>query len=134
MYCKNCGRENNNIDKFCNNCGENLYENKELTLPKEKKNKLSHTTLSLLSLIFCAFKIAVIVLPDKLIYLSFLRNIPWILISLVLAIVSRCKYKDTMSLIMIIIDIVLIILLLIVMIIMTFFLLNLFKLITMGCN
>ena len=40
--------------------------------------------------------------------LNFLRYLPYVLVALILAIISKCKYNDKLSLIMIIIDAVLI--------------------------
>lgn len=137
MYCNKCGRENNNTNKFCISCGKKLETNKvniEQSIKEPKKTRLGHTTLSLLSLIFCILQFVISFIASKVNFLEFLNNIPFILISLVLAIISRCIYKDTMSLVMIIIDSVLMVLMIIgIILLMIFFVAALEELAT-GCS
>ena len=137
MYCKKCGKENESVSKFCKNCGEKI-ETKELNQNTSNnivdKEKIGSTTLSIISLIFCVLQFVATFIASKVSYLEFLSNIPWIIISLILAIISRCKYKDTMSLVMIIIDSVLIVLMIIGVIILFWFFANLFEIALTGCS
>ena len=130
MYCNKCGKENNNTNKFCIGCGEKLENN----IIDEKKEKKGYSNLSIVSLIFCILQFVLTFISSKIEFLSFLSNIPWILISLVLAIISRCIHKDTMSLIMIIIDAILIVLLIILLIALMMFFAALFETLLTGCS
>ncbi|MBQ9071589.1 MAG: zinc ribbon domain-containing protein [Bacilli bacterium] len=135
MYCGNCGKENDNTSKFCENCGKNI-ERKEIIQDNNivDNKKIGSTTLSILSLVFCIVQVVSIFITNTFDGLDFLTSIPWIIVSLVLAIISRCKYKDTMSLVMIIIDSVLIVLMIIGAIILFWLFISLFEVLLTGCN
>lgn len=128
MYCSKCGKENNNTSNFCKSCGAKLEKVKNNT----KQN--NPPTLSILSLIFCILQFVATFIASKINYLDFLYNIPWVVISLVLAIISRCLYKDTLSLVLIIVDVVLIVLIIIGFILLFFFLISALETMLFGCS
>lgn len=135
MYCSKCGKENDNTGKFCGNCGEKIEIKEQVQNINIKNNKkMGSTNLSIISLIFCILQFAATFIASEIPILEFLYNIPWVLISLVLAIISRCKYKDTMSLVLIIIDSILIILMIIGVIILLWFFSSLFEIALTGCG
>ena len=83
----------------------------------EEKNKISSTKLSKVSLIFLILEFAVSFISEQVDALNFLNEIPYLIISLVLAIISQCKDKDKLSLAIIIVDSVLILLSIIILIV-----------------
>lgn len=105
MYCSKCGSKNEDISKFCINCGEKL----EITTAIGDNNinsekKLSKTNLSIASLV--CLVISVIATPaGYVIQIKRLYEVPWFFISLILAIISRVKYKDKMSKVLIVIHV-----------------------------
>jgi len=121
MFCSKCGNENNKESKYCAVCGASLLENQPIeqhqTNKKLENTRLSNTPLSFISLGCLIMQVIVLSFIKNIGILSFLTNIPWILISLVLAIISKCKNNDKLSGIMMIIDIIGIILFIIWMII-----------------
>ena len=121
MFCSKCGKENIKESKFCAGCGASLLDNQPIeqhqTNKNFKKTRLSNTPLSLISLGCLIMQVIVLSFVKNIGILSFLTNIPWILISLVLAIISKCKNNDKLSGIMIIINIIVIILFIIWMVI-----------------
>ena len=66
-----------------------------------KPEKKSNSNLSIISLIFLICEIVSGIF-------GILEFVPWIYVSLTLAIISKCKYNDKMSLVVLIIDIILI--------------------------
>lgn len=134
MYCSKCGKENNNTSKFCKNCGEQLEKEQVQNTNIANNKKLGNTNLSIISLIFCILQFVATFIASEVPILDFLYNIPWLLISLILAIISRCKYKDTMSLVLIIVDSILIVLMIIGAIILLCFFASLFEMAITGCS
>ena len=119
MYCIRCGKENNDNSNYCINCGNKLEVNK-YNISKEdtiKKDNLGYTNLSIASLICLIVRFFStfigIVLSSR-----WIIEIPWLLVSLVLSIISRVKYKDKMSKVLLIVDIVLMVIELILFIIL----------------
>ncbi len=83
--------------------------NQEKNINLEKTStRLAKTNLSLISLILTILQFVVPLITYFIDSLSFLGKIPYVIISLILAIISRCKYADKLSLIMIITDAVII--------------------------
>jgi len=117
MRCINCGIENEENNKFCINCGSKLQ------MSDKKNNKMP--TLSIVALIF--FIAQFLSFPLKFILGKFVLNMPYTLISLIFAIISRIKNNDKVSLVIIIVDYVIISLSIIFMIILFFFAAYLFK-------
>ena len=70
--------------------------------------QLGKTKLSLASLILTILQVVMPLLASFVKPLSFLGQLPYIIIALILAIISKCKYNDKLSLVMIVIDAVLI--------------------------
>ena len=70
--------------------------------------KLAKTKLSFASLILTILQFVIPFITSSVEQLSFLRKLPYVLVALILAIISKCKYNDKLSLTMIIIDSVLI--------------------------
>ena len=50
MYCKNCGKEIIEGEKFCKNCGEKILNNLILD---EKERIKNYIQLSIVSILFC---------------------------------------------------------------------------------
>lgn len=76
---------------------------------KTKDNiKLAKTKLSVASLILTILQAVMPLIASYIKQLNFLGNLPYVLAALILAIISKCKYNDKLSLIMIIVDAVLI--------------------------
>ena len=136
MYCSNCGKKNDNETKFCENCGNKLEVQKEIVnnnvINNNQKKKIP--VLSWLSLCFLFAKVAIIIycIFSNNYFNNYVSNydgiydyngmsglsyIPFLTTSLILSIVSRVKNKDTMSLVVMVIDIVLFALLIIMIII-----------------
>ena len=83
---------------------------------KEIKSKdiMKYSTLSIISSVMTGFKFIIVFIFPKIFninnsFMNFLNNIPFIIISLILAIISRCTKKDTLSKVIIIIDMIYII-------------------------
>ena len=137
MYCNKCGTKNENDSNYCINCGNKLENNNVIF--NNSNNSINNdgvvekTNLSIASLVCLGIKFLSV-------FVGFISSskwffeLPWLLISLVLAIISRVKYKDKMSKILIIVDSILlvieIILFIIVMIILTIFVSEMIE----GCN
>lgn len=137
MYCNKCGTKNENDSIYCVNCGNKLVNNNEIV--NNSNNSINSnglvekTNLSIASLVCLGIKFLSI-------FVGFVSSskwffeLPWLLISLVLAIISRVKYKDKMSKILIIVDSILlvieIILFIIIMIILSIFISE----VVGGCN
>ena len=107
MRCSKCDTELSENTKFCTKCGTKVGD----VVPSETSigEKVKKLTLSQWALGFLIIK--------GIIFLSFFSGIikndailafPGIVISLVLAIISRCRHKDKMSLFLIVIDSILI--------------------------
>ena len=108
MECKNCGKENDEGNMFCYNCGNPL---KEETIQKDNKKK--NSKLSWIALGFLIWQIIAPLFSNIFIVKNTIINIifefPWILVSLILTIVSRCIYKDKLSKYLLIIELILIV-------------------------
>lgn len=129
MYCNKCGKENNNANKFCISCGEKI----EVLDQTHNKEKIGSSNLSIISLVFCIVQFISTFIFSNIEFLKFFSKVPWIIISLILAIISKCKYNDRLSLIMIIIDIILIVLYIILIIIFFFLFISLIESLLEGC-
>lgn len=111
MNCNNCGYKNEKNSNFCMNCGvklENVQnieeEQAKVNDVKQKVSVLSWIAFSLLLIgIFCSICRFNINISNKNI-LYYIINLPWIVTSLILAIISRVKNKDKMSIVIVIID------------------------------
>lgn len=128
MFCSNCGKENSNDSKFCTNCGvklgqpiavsiENNLTNESVNLQSKNTNKKKIPTLSWISLGFLGMQLFCFLCQFngflyKCVYskLLFIFEFPYVIVSLILAIISRVKNKDKMSLVLIIVDTVVIVL------------------------
>ena len=151
MKCSKCGTKNDDNFKFCSNCGNKIEVkdeivntvviNEEKTINETKKKKIP--VLSWLAFYFLMAKILVTIISGVITYnmysnyesmldydslsyngltgLAFLRLIPFLTASLVLSIISRVKNKDTMSLVIMIIDIILIVLIIVAAILLMIF-------------
>lgn len=99
----------------------------------QDNRQLSKTNLSFSSLILTILQIVMssIPLPNSL---SFLGQLPYITVALILAIISKCKYNDKLSLVMIIVDAVLIGISIIVFLIAILFVLVTIESIATGCS
>jgi len=115
MKCSNCNCEISSDSKFCTNCGKQIESingtnpviNNNVIQNVNNGQVLPYTKLSIISLICLIIQplaASSILLSEKL---AFLSMIPWTIISTVLAIVSKCKYNDKMSKVLIIINCVL---------------------------
>ena len=137
MFCSKCGKQSDKDSKFCNSCGANLFVNQHLTNNnnnQEQNKKISHTKLSIISLCFLIAQFVMYFIGNSISALGFLCSIPWVFISLVLAIVSKCKNNDTMSLILIIIDSIVIVLGIIFTIVAVFLFASLVEATIFGCG
>lgn len=109
--------------------------NKEKNINLEKTStKLAKTNLSLISLILTILQFVVPLITYFIDSLSFLEKIPYVIISLILAIISKCKYSDKLSLIMIIINAIIIGLEIIFLILMVLFFATAIDSIITGCT
>ncbi len=135
MKCNNCGTNIENNKNFCPNCGikieQTIQQNQENSVQngvvsennnlqtqnasKEKKNTLSWISLGFLVMQLFCFICQFSGLLYKYVYskLLFIFEFPYIIVSLILAIISRAKNKDKMSLVLIIVDITVIFILII---------------------
>lgn len=85
----------------------NQNNNNNINVAKHN-NKISKTNLSFASLILTILQLIMPFVASLSEHLSFLGTLPYIIAALILAIISKCKYDDKLSLIMIIVDTVLI--------------------------
>ena len=113
MKCINCGDENKNSANFCSNCGTKLEQNiqSNQNVSSQNANNSKIPTLSWVSLgflcmqLFCFFcQNAGFTFKTVHSKASFVFEFPYIIVSLILAIISRVKNKDRMSLAVIIVD------------------------------
>ena len=136
MKCSKCNYENQEHSNFCNNCGSKLEisntteENSNLQNENNKKKKipaLSWVSFGFLLMQLFCFLCQFSQIINKHIYskLLFIFELPYVLVSLILAIISRIKNKDTMSLVVLIIDSVIISLAIIFVIIAVIFIISL---------
>lgn len=127
MKCINCGNESKENDNFCTNCGvrlgqsieistENNVTNESVNLQSKNTNKKRIPTLSWISLGFLGMQLFCFLCQFngflyKNVYskLLFIFEFPYVIVSLILAIISRVKNKDKMSLVLIIVDSVVIV-------------------------
>lgn len=126
MYCIKCGKKLENDDKFCDNCGTAVDNNLQNNIPQSQtstpkistKDNQKITDFMKWSLVFLAMRFASyffysISLKTNIEILIKIANtiymVPWLVISLIFAIISRVKYKDKLSSTFICINIVLII-------------------------
>ena len=116
MYCRNCGFKNEENSRFCGSCGSELHanyinQNNGINIVNSDNKKKGIPVLSWISFGLLMFKILTIVI-SIIAYNSnfsiYLMWIPSLLGSLITAIISRVMNKDTMSLVVMIIDIILI--------------------------
>ena len=104
MYCSKCGSKNEDTSKFCINCGEKLEITTAIDGNINNEKKLSKTNLSIASLV--CLVISFIATPaGYFLQIKRLYEVPWFFISLILAIISRVKYKDKMSKVLIVIHV-----------------------------
>ena len=151
MKCNYCGNEINKDAKFCPDCGariENsiqqekmLDSNNDSYKQKTPENKNKIPVLSWISFGFlCMQLLSYIFLFNRALYNSiyskflYIFEIPYVLVSFVLAIISRVKNKDNMSLVLIIIDSVLIALSIIFLILAVILLVSIINEIIEGCG
>lgn len=106
---------------------KNFEKNQEQK--KELKSNLSIIALGLLlAKLFITFILSAI-LPKNAI-INFLNNFPWIITSIILCIISRIKYKDKLSIIVLILDLIIIALTILIMAITLYF----FATVANGCS
>ena len=80
---------------------------------KKQEQKIQKSKLSLIALtltiirLFISFILSRFI-PNNSPVFSILNNFPWIITSTILAIISRCKYKDKLSILVLIADILII--------------------------
>ncbi len=124
MKCINCGKENKNNTNFCSNCGVKLEQqiqqdstqNGNIDIKQiqntnnKKKPTLSWVSLGFLCMQLLCFLCQYVEFLYKYVYskLLFMFEFPYIIVSLILAIISRVKNKDKMSLVLIIVDAIII--------------------------
>ena len=134
MKCLNCGGDLQESDIYCGKCG---------TKVKNVENKITNKvpTISLVSLVFLIIGVLTFIsgmILSSLDYsnkiLDFVLYFPYILISLIIAIVGRVMNKDKLSLIVLIVDAILIILFVIFFIVTFFFFIHVISLIVEGCS
>lgn len=124
MYCSKCGTKNETSSNFCINCGSKLDgTNNTITNVDNNvnNNDLQSTNLSIASLVCLIVKFVSIFIGFASSSKWFFE-LPWLLASLILAIISRVKYKDKMSKVLIIVDAILMVLEIILFIIAIIFL------------
>lgn len=134
MKCPNCGGDLQESDIYCGKCGIKV---------KNVENKITNKvpTISLVSLVFLIIGVLTFIsgmILSSLDYsnkiLDFVLYFPYILISLIIAIVGRVMNKDKLSLIVLIVDAILIILFVIFFIVTFFFFIHVISLIVEGCS
>lgn len=123
MKCINCGNENKDNTNFCSNCGVKLEQqiqqepaqngNIDIKQIQNTNNKKIPTLswvasgfLCMQLLCFGGLYVDIMVYESKLL---FIFAFPYVIVSLILAIISRVRNKDKMSLALIIVDAVIII-------------------------
>ena len=113
MKCSNCGNENNVRDSFCSKCGNKLSQVEQKVKKSDNKKipTLSWIALSLLCMQLFCFICFFNSFLYKYIYsnLLFIFEFPYTIVSLILAIISRIKNKDKMSIALIIANLLIII-------------------------
>ena len=120
MYCINCGKKILSAGKYCSNCGSEIVKSEEVVGEIVNTPEIvDNSKLSIASLICLIIRILTF---TGSIYLNFgdnniLMDIPWLFASLILAIISRKKYKDKLAKVMLIIDAILMVLEIIIVII-----------------
>lgn len=134
MKCPNCGGNIQENDIYCGNCGTKI---------KNVENKITNKvpTISLVSLVFLIIGVLTFIsgmILSSLDYsnkiLDYILYCPYILISLIIAIVGRVMNKDKLSLIVLIIDVALIILVIIFLIFLFFLFIYAINTIIEGCS
>ena len=130
MYCIRCGTENKDNSNYCTHCGNKLEVNNNIQVNKVdsvNREQMGSTNLSIASLVCLILKF-VSLFGGLLSSSKWIMEVPWLLASLILAIISRVKYKDKMSKVLLIVDIILmvleVILFIILIIIIVFFISN----------
>ena len=115
MYCRNCGFKNEENSRFCGSCGSELYSNVNqfsvVNNVNQANTKKGIPVLSWISFGLLMFKLLIIVISIIAYnsnFSTYLMWLPCLLGSLITAIISRVMNKDTMSLVVMIIDIILI--------------------------
>lgn len=125
MKCINCGKENKDNTNFCSNCGVKLEQQiqkesaqngniniKQIQNTNNKKiPTLSWIALGFLCMQLLCFLCQYVEFLYKYVYskVLFLFEFPYIIVSLILAIISRVINKDKMSLALIIVDAIIIV-------------------------
>lgn len=84
-----------------------MNQENNINLAKDNK-QLGKTKLSFASLILTILQVVMPMITSFIEPLSFLGQLPYIIVALILAIISKCKYNDKLSLVMIVVDAVLI--------------------------
>ena len=103
MKCYRCNNELNDDDKECPKCGSKVIKLNKRKKVEDNSYKYEYFGLSISALITKLFSLL-------LSFLSVFNLIfPWLLLSLVFALVGYFKYKDKRNIKLIIIDLVLII-------------------------
>lgn len=125
MKCINCGKENKDNTNFCSNCGVKLEQkiqkesaqngNIDIKQIQNTNNKkiptLSWVALGFLCMQLLCFLCQYVEFLYKYVYskVLFLFEFPYVIVSLILAIISRVINKDKMSLALIIVDAIIIV-------------------------
>ena len=146
MFCSNCGKKNESYSKFCSECGNilesnasnssvyasnqniNVVPNNTYTVTNNDRKKVPVLSWISLSLLLAKVILSIIIgivsynsynysYGYSYLSISLLSYLPLLTASLVTSIVSRVKNKDTMSLVVMIVDIVLIALAIIIVVI-----------------
>ncbi len=112
MKCKNCGKENEDQSNFCSNCGQQLQGDVIQKDNPKDNNQTKNSSLSWISLGLLIWQIIIFIISNFVdiqnTVINFIFKFPWILAALILTIVSRCIYKDSLSKYLLITEIVLI--------------------------
>ena len=128
MRCNNCGRENELDSKFCVSCGSKLemVNSVSNSVNTNTEEGPQHTKLSIAALICLVISFTA---PPLGYYTSIklLYEIPWFLISLVLTVISKVRYKDRMSKVLLIIELIIIGVSVVLIIVSLIFLAMIFK-------
>lgn len=134
MKCPKCGEDVQENDIYCGKCGTKI-KNIENTIPN-KVPIISWVSLGFLVLevlvFICGMVLSSMDYANK--ELDYLLYFPYILISLIMAIIGRVLNKDKLSLIVLIIDVVLIVLFVIFSIITVFFFISVINSFVEGCS
>ena len=125
MKCYRCNNELNDEDKVCPKCGSKVIKYKA-----KEKVKVERIDNNDYGRDYYNFALGCLITKGLSIFLAFIIPlnliIPWTLISLIFALVSKIKYKYDKSIILLIIDIIIIILEIVLLILCILFIKKLF--------